>query len=357
MTSEMLAVILMIAAIFLILLELLWLYVISQNQEDFLRKRHLEITTAHSQIEAVLDAPDKATQEAEMEVFLKTGSESKSKLLCAVLAYNEFKAHESKLSDERKVILDNILNKLDPVPKLNDMLKNSNNYLKSYICRCLADLDSVESIDNIKECLNSRNKTLQYNAGMALSVLGDEDGVINFLGICQSNNKYSHRIILEVISDYSNDKVKLIRTYFNREEADDYMKANIIKAVKNDRLSQLKDIYTEGFQSKNNQLRAACVKAMSMLGENDFEQYLITASRDKDWIIRLSSLTGLEKISTKNAIEAVKNTTADDQWWVRKRAAEALVRMDKSMAYVEEVINGYDRYAAEAVMEVLYKIK
>lgn len=356
MTSEQLAVLLMIIAIFLILAELLWLYVISQKQEEYLRKKEKNRKVAKTQIEAVLNSPIENIRENEIKNFLDTAYKNNANLIATVSVLIDFQNKRERLSNERQKILDNLYDRFQPTDELQKILKSGNKYERACICRLLADLDAKDAIEDIRECLKGKNVTLQYNAGMALSTLGDEDGVYDFINICENNQKFSHRIVVELLNNYSGDKLALVKRYFGKdEEKDEYMQATIIKAIKNDRFSELQDIFIKNFEGKSHQLRVASTKAMSEIGSPIFEQYLITASMDKDWVIRLSSLTGLEKINSPKTFDAIKRITGDEQWWVRKRAAEALVRMDQSMEKIEEVINGYDRYAADAVIESLYK--
>ncbi|MFR5875042.1 MAG: HEAT repeat domain-containing protein [Eubacterium sp.] len=358
MSYETIAIILFIIAIVLILLGFVWLYVVAQQQEDFLKKRDSQINEAKNLFAAILSSPTENSRQDEMKNLINASSKSNTSLLCIVTVYLDYNKNRENLSQQRQKILDEIYNEIEPIKRLREMLKKCNKYEKSYVLRLLSDFNATEAVDDIKEYLDSKNTTLQYNAGMTLSALGDEQSVITFLEKCENNTKFSHRIIIELFNNYSGDKAKLIRKYFETSKnIDDYMKATIIKAVKDDCLESLKDIYIEGFYGKSQQIRVACVKAMASLGTADLEQQLITASKDKDWVMRLSSLPGLKKICSAECIEAVKQITADEQWWVRKRAAQCLVEMDSSMKYVEEVIKGYDRYAADAVKECLYKVR
>lgn len=366
MTSELFAIILLISGIVLILMEMLWLYVLSQHQEEYLSKRNEETKTANALLDAVLGAPSPSARESEMRALESTASQSNEMLLCMVTAFTRYDKNREKLSDERKRILDEALLLFNPVPKLISAMKHENKYTQAYICRCLGDLRAKEAAPELRGCLKSKNQTLRYNAGMALSAIGDEEGVLQFLMLCENEKDYSPRIFYELISKYSGNKVSLIRNYFANEpdedspyrnpELYDQMRVTLIHAVRNDRLTELKDIYIEGFLGKLPQLRLACVKAMSAIGTLDLKKYLIIATRDKDWLIRLAAIPGLEKIGDTDSLETLAKITTDEQWWIRRRAAEALVRADVKMLYVEKIIQEYDRFAADAVKEVLYKM-
>ena len=366
MTSELFAIILLISGIVLILMEMLWLYILSQHQEEYLSKRNNEVNTANALLDAVLGSPSPQARESEMQKLEATASQSNDMLLCMVAAFTRYGKNRDKLSDERKRVLDEALVRFDPVPKLIEALDHENKYTQAYICRCLGDLKAEEAIPILRERLKSKNQTLRYNAGMALSAIGDEDGVLQFLMLCENEKDYSARIFYELVGDYTGDKVSLIRKYFDNEPDEnspyrnpdlyDQMRVTLIYAVRNDCLTELKDIYIDGFLGRQKQLRLACVKAMAAIGTKDLKKYLIIATRDNDWLIRLAALPGLEKIGDDESLETLAKITTDEQWWVRRRAAEALVRADVKMIYVEKIIQEYDRFAADAVKEVLYKM-
>lgn len=366
MTNEKLAVILLISGIVLILLEMLWLYVVSQHQEEYLNRKYLENKAAKDMLDAVLGSPSPATREKEIDRLVANACVDHETLLSMVAAYSKYNNNRDKMIPERQRILDEVMERFDPVPKLLDAMKSENNYTRAYICRCFGDLHAVSAAGDIRKCLKSRNQILCYNAGMALSVLGDEEGVITFLIQCENKRFYSSQIFYELIGKYTGDKVALVRHYFENEpdanspyrDVDRFnmMRVTLIQAVKNDRLEDLKDIYIEGFLGKMPELRLACVKAMASLGTPDLKKYLIIATRDSDWLLRLSAIPGLEKIGDQESLETLARITTDEQWWVRRRAAEALVRADVKMLYVEKIIQEYDRFAADAVKEVLYKL-
>lgn len=355
MGQEKVAIILFIVAVTLILLELMWLYIVSQQQEDLLRKSHAKVSSAKNMISAVLSAPSRSAQDEEIKSFLKFVKSDKENILYATSAYIDFNNERQKLSPERQGVLDYVYERLNPVPQLVDLLGRSNNYKKSYIIRCLGNLHATDVVDDIRKYLDSKNATLCYSAGMALSTLGDEEGVLKYIKLCENNRKFSHRVLLELLDLYSGNKVSLIKEYLKSDNVDEYVKATIFKSVSDKKYVQLKQEFIDGFYSKNSQLRAASVKALSNISGRDLEQYMITAARDKDWVIRLSSIKGLEQIKTPACVDEIKMLTSDEQWWVRQRAAEALVKTDESLVRVESVINGYDRYAADAVKNVLYK--
>ncbi|MDA6259942.1 HEAT repeat domain-containing protein, partial [Escherichia coli] len=123
------------------------------------------------------------------------------------------------------------------------------------------------------------NADVSYNAAMALSAFGDEESVAQFIINCEKNYRYSHRIILELLDVYGGDMLSLARRIFEQCD-DDYIKSTIIKGISDFRFTEFEDMYIEGTDSKNNNIKIACIKALGKIGKKEYEQALITASRD-----------------------------------------------------------------------------
>ena len=102
-------------------------------------------------------------------------------------------------------------------------------------------------------------------------------------------------------------------------------------------------------------MKIACVKALAAFGYPEDEQLLQIAAGDKEWVIRAAAVRGLSLLHSPTALSSVKHALGDKEWWVRQAAAQSITRMDISPADLEEILSGYDRFAADAVKTVLYR--
>ncbi|MEE3429234.1 MAG: HEAT repeat domain-containing protein, partial [Ruminococcus sp.] len=94
---------------------------------------------------------------------------------------------------------------------------------------------------------------------------------------------------------------------------------------------------------------------IAAFGNPEDEQLLQIAAQDKEWVIRAAAIRGLSLLETPSALKSVKNALRDKEWWVRQTAANAITSMDISPSDLEDILGGYDRFAADAVKAVLYK--
>ena len=350
---EILAAALIIIFTVLLCAEYLWLYVLSKkNEETDIQKREIN-SRIHAMTEAFLYSPTASSRETELTSLIEYIGDDPLKRDEASVQLIQLIKRSEDIPPEKLRALGRLYESLDPIEFYSERLNKGNLYDKSYAARRLADFNASDKAEEIRKLLDDKHADVVYNAAMALSELGDMESVLVFARKCENNRYYSHRVLLELFQAYTGDRAELVRRIF--DERSDYIRATCIKAYTSDRIEALAPLYAEGVSSKDSNLKIACVKALAQLGNPDYEQKMITALNDKNWIVRLAAVAGLEKIASGRALEALVKAVRDEEWWVRNAAAKAIVNIDFQLVYVEKVLSGYDKYAADAVKNALYK--
>ena len=350
---EILAAALIIIFTVLLCAEYLWLYVLSKkNEETDIQKREIN-SRIHAMTEAFLYSPTASSRETELTSLIEYIGDDPLKRDEASVQLIQLIKRSEDIPPEKLRALGRLYESLNPIEFYSERLNKGNLYDKSYAARRLADFNASDKTEEIRKLLDDKHADVVYNAAMALSELGDGESVLVFAQKCENNRYYSHRVLLELFQAYTGDRAELVRRIF--DERSDYIRATCIKAYTSDRIEALAPLYAEGVSSKDSNLKIACVKALAQLGNPDYEQKMITALNDKNWIVRLAAVAGLEKIASGRALEALVKAVRDEEWWVRNAAAKAIVNIDFQLVYVEKVLSGYDKYAADAVKNALYK--
>ena len=251
------------------------------------------------------------------------------------------------------VIIDEVNEQAKPVEIYAEMLENGDVYRKSYACRRLSDLGASQYRDELRKYVDNKNRDLAYNAAMGLAKFGDTDVVAEYLLSIQDDRMYFARIVNEFFDVFSGDRVELASRLF--ETCNPYMKNTIIKAIAHFRLDAFRQMYLSGATGNNQQHKIACIKALAEFGYEEDEQILQIAAADKDWVIRSSAVRGLSLLKTQTALNTVKQALSDKEWWVRHTAADSIIKMNVSPRDLEDILGGYDRFAADAMKNVLYK--
>lgn len=352
--SEWIAIIAIIICLFILSLEYLWLAILSKRQSDNYNKYETVSRKVAQMVEGILYSPTALSRKNETEALKELmGDDYKIfEMISAQLCFWEEYGDENTLENKIEVI-DGIYDVLDPVKLFSDLLKANNKYTVGYACRRLADFDAYDYLNDILELSEGKNRDVAYHAAMALSRYGYAEGVAKFIIRIENDKQYSFRLVNELFDNFSADKAELASMVFS--ECKEYMKITVIKAISHYRLFEFEQMYIEGMSSKNSAMRIACIKALGDLANPENEQFLITATHDKDWVVRSSAVKGLGKIDTPNALEGIKEATKDKEWWVRQAAAGALIEMNVSISDIEDILSGYDKYAADAVKYALYR--
>lgn len=354
MTYELFAVIGIIVCLFLLGLEYLWLYILAVKQEKHTTKSNYAKKQAKKIVEGIMFSPTYRSRESEL-ASLKDLVGNDCEILDTV--YEEVNRWKKEGNGDFAAVRSDIFAEIDstlkPVEVYAELLKNGNRHDKCYACRRLADFKAADYANDIGKLVTDKNRTTAYNAAMALSVFGDCERVAKYIVSLEDDKKFSTRVVYEIIADFGGNLVDLVLLIL--KNCNESMKATVITAVAPYGLKEFTDIYIAGSTSTNDNMKIACVKALAGLKNVEFEHNLIVAAKDKNWVVRIAAIKGLSAFQTKEAVENVKQATKDKEWWVRQVAASALLGMSVKIKDIDEIMKGYDRYAADAVKNSLYR--
>lgn len=354
MNYELFSVLCIIFCLLILGGEYLWLAILAKRQEDSKNKYEAAAQKIQYMVEGILYSPTEISRERETELLKEFMGEDTRlfEMISAQLVFWEEYGDEETLGNKDEVI-DSIYAALEPVELFAKILKSGDKYKVGYACRRLADLDAYEYLNDIYELSKSKKRNIAYNAAMALSRLGFADGVAEYILKIQNDKKFSFRIINELFANFSADREELAALVL--EKCDEYMKTVIIKAIAPYGFERFHRLYTEGTVSKDTDMRIASVRALGFLADPADEHTLLTAAKDREWVVRSAAVKGLQKLGTPAAIQGVKEATKDKEWWVRQAAAYSLIDMNVNISEIEDVLGGYDKYAADAVKYALYR--
>ncbi len=350
MHYELFAVLSIIFCLLILGGEYLWLAALAKRQEDNKNKYAAASQKIQSMVEGIIYSPTESSRKNETELLRELiGNDARLfEMTDAQLCF-----WEEYGGGERQEAIDGVYEALDPVKLFSDILKSGDKYRVGYACRRLADFDAYEYLNDIYELSKGKNRSIAYNAAMALARLGYTEGVAEYILKIQNDKKFSFRIINELFANFSADREALAAAVI--EKCDDYMKTVIIKAIAPYGFKRFHRLYSEGTASRNTDMRIACVRALGFLADPTDEHTLLTAAKDREWVVRSAAVKGLQKLGTPAAIQGVKEATKDKEWWVRQAAAYSLIDMNVNISEIEDVLGGYDKYASDAVKYALYR--
>ncbi len=351
MKVELLCVIGLLFCLSIIGIEYIIHYRLAERQDEHSIREQNMTHRMNIRVDAVLRAPTGFCLKSEIKALSEDIGDDYEAYETAVRVMNKLRTKRG--DEEIEKLIQAVKEEVNPLEIYSKMLDEGDEYHKGYALRKLADLGAEEYRDTMIEFLDSKNRDLAYNAAMSLVQFGDVENVADFIMSIEDDRKYSGRIINEFFDDFKGDRTELAKRLF--EQCNDYMKSTIIKAIVPYKIEEFRPMYIEGFSGKNFGMKVACIKAIAAFGNPGDEQFLQIAAKDREWVIRAAAVRGLSLLHTKSALDSVKVALTDKEWWVRQTAAKAITEMEISPRDLEDILGGYDRYAADAVKAVLYK--
>lgn len=346
MNNELFAVYSIAVCVLLLGGEYLWLTVAAKKQEKNSKKYTLAEEKIRIIINEIFSCGEASVRREQITLLneLTDGDTHILDIIDSVIPEFEEKSNYIRITDE-------IHELLEPKKLYFGILNSGDKHKLGYACRRLADHGAFEYTEEIYSLSKSRDRDIAYNAAMALSVLGFSDGVCEYISEIENDKGYSFRIVQEIFSVFGFDREALAERIL--KNCGNYMKSVVIKAITPYGLKGFYNIFIEGLESEDINMRVACVKALGQIAERQDEKVLLIAANDSDWQVRSAAIKSISKFDTDAAVQCVKNAVGDSEWWVRRSAANTLVNMNVSPEIIEDILYGDDKYASEALKYAL----
>jgi len=354
MNAAYVALVILLFGLLLLGLEYLWLYILAISQESRIRKYNTARRKTREMIDSIFYSPTIRSRKNELEALRQYVGED---YVIMEMARDVIKTWDGYGAGDFTAYRQDIMRELEetlrPVDFYLNMLREGDKHAKSHACRMLAELNALDALDEIRELMKSSNRILSYNAAMALSQLGDNDSVVSYIKANWNDSEYSDRLIFEMLKIFTGDKEYVAEQLY--AEKDQKFKAYAINAFAPYALTKFAEYYQQETKSTSTDMKISAVKALSALGDPTYSHDLVLCAKDRNWVIRINAIHGLEKLETAEALQCVIDATKDKEWWVRQTAAQSLLKMNVSVRELENIMRGNDRYAADAVKYSLYR--
>ena len=195
---------------------------------------------------------------------------------------------------------------------------------------------------------------MQHIGMLALCMLGAEREVVALSRDQTIASLLSFRTLEEVFSTYSGDKKNLCRKLITTA-ADQYIRRTCIKTIGTSGYIELGDLVVPFLKSSQLNARIDAVRALGQLRERAGYMQVLAFAQDIRWEMRAVVATALGAYGVKENFETLIRLLCDKEWWVRYRAAEALLRYPDRDTLLSRVDQTNDRFAQEMMRFALDK--
>ena len=209
--------------------------------------------------------------------------------------------------------------------------------------------------DVVAQIYYHRAATQMQHIGMlSLCMLGAEREVVALSRDQTIASLLSFRTLEQVFSVYSGDKKMLCRKLITTA-ADQYIRRTCIKTIGASGYVELGDLVVPFLKSSQLNARIDAVRALGQLRERAGYTQVLALAEDIRWEMRAVVATALCSYGAKENFETLIRLLCDKEWWVRYRAAEALLRYPDRDGLLDRVSATNDRFAQEMMRFALDK--
>lgn len=302
-------------------------------------------------IEGMLSSYFHAGPEEQHQVILKLNQFTKRSRLKRGLLISHIIQYGEQFIENHHERLMNLYEKTEIKTFLIKQLSSKRDSIKALACRQLGDLRLHSTEPYICQLMDSNNNNVMYNVLLALAKLGDLNNLAHMLVSNSGNIHISFRAVIEIVEEFKGSREDLFKKTI--ESGDDYLRGILIKAAADGRYEGLSSYYVKYLSSDNTNLKIACLRALSELSNSAYEQNVIDMLDDEEWEVRAAAAKGLDKIGTSRSVEPLVKMISDKEWWVRHNAATTLVSIPGGKKHAQQILDGNDKYASEAIASAM----
>jgi HEAT repeat protein len=228
---------------------------------------------------------------------------------------------------DNRAILINLLRHLDTVDRQIKLLMNGNKGERITACANLAYFDDDKVIDVLTATLDARDFDVRISAARALADLGRIPSVDILIDKLDASTGLRSRALGNLFRDLGQVAVPQLT-----EVAADLGQTEQFRILAINALGQIGDYaaidpLVELVNDPLLEIRAAVYRSLAVLSHPVVSSILPGGLHDVSWEVRTQAALCAGRVGAVNVIPILIKLLADNIWWVRYRAGEALYAM------------------------------
>lgn len=316
-------------------------YLFIMNAQNKLRdkKRWIEQEKVLSYIKGLVDTSDKINK----------------KYLRSIDGLSMLDRLVDDLNEQEKQKVHRLFEQMGYKKYINKNITSSKPDTAIQIIRLLGAINYGEYAKEIVACMykNSNNVDVQYNGLLALARMNCSDA---FISICLDDNYkkiITYRCLSEIAQIFQENKKELCIRFLTA--SDFYIQRIAIQLIGKYQYMDFEDQLIEFLNHKNMNVRCDTIRTLGELGSKKSVNYLIEMIGTQAWQEKNIIYCTLAKIGLEDYQHVIKNGLYSPEWWVRYNAANLLVASFELSEIYQEVMQGTDQFAKEALQFAVAK--
>jgi uncharacterized protein (UPF0297 family) len=298
---------------------------------------------------------DKGMNEEDIEQIKKISS-TKLGLRAFYLAYKDYINNNGY-----DFVIKEYINRIISYEKIRKNSIVRDKYKKSYILYLLSEfrIDSEKTRQISLQSLQDDSIYIRNNSLKLIQNIGDVELALQAINIINNTEKYfNEKILLDFLDNFKGDidildkklldilgnyniklKTKIIEHYSNR---------------KNDSLEIRDSMLNYISTSDNKDVIISSTRYFKRVIDNRVANILNKNLKNEHWEVRAISAKVISKYPNKKAIDILKQTIGDNNYFVRYNSAFSLISMEEKDQIMEELLNHHDRFAKYILAYVMF---
>lgn len=190
----------------------------------------------------------------------------------------------------------------------------------------LALFDDPRAVRALTAGLADRSPRVRLAAAHALVDLGAEGSVRQLIERLDIGDEIRSRGVREIFRDLASRRADEMLELLDADLSDT-VKALLLYGLAGTRDTAILPAVTACFESPSVDVRAECLRALTMIGHPDATPTVLAGLADESWVVRAQAAIAAGTIGITGAFPALVGLLKDGEWWVRFRAAQALARI------------------------------
>lgn len=298
---------------------------------------------------------DKGMDEEDIEQIKKISS-TKLGLRAFYLAYKDY------INDNGyDFTIKEYINRIISYEKIRKNSIVRDKYKKSYILYLLSEfrIDTEKTRQISLESLQDDSIYIRNNSLKLIQNIGDVELALQAINIINNTEKYfNEKILLDFLDNFKGDidilDKKLLDTLDNYNIK---LKTKIIEHYsnrKNDSLEIRDSMLNYISTSDDKDVIISSTRYFKRVIDNRVANILNKNLKNEHWEVRAISAKVICKYPNKKAIDILKQTIGDNNYFVRYNSAFSLISMEEKDQIMEELLNHHDRFAKDILAYVMF---
>lgn len=206
-------------------------------------------------------------------------------------------------------------------------LRNSEWTRREIAAMRLGVLSLPETVPQLSRLLRDGRVPVRYTAARSLAIIGSSEAFQALVGLLARPGWIDTARLLEIVQHAPRTDIEPLRQMIEDERTPLQSRLLLLDLTGDWREYRIVDTLRSLLASENKELVTRAIKALVRMGDIDSLPSVLALMDDPRWEVRAQVARAAGMMSFTEALPLLRQSLTDPAFWVRRNAAEALVRM------------------------------